>query len=148
MQKMLDEVKNIKAFVSIDKEGNTTNRDLDIEHVTEAYRPELTLLHGGMEQMLEGLLIPFPNKSVSPGYPWQHERIFPISLWQADHDIPFLRMRSIAHQPVLLMSYSYLGSRTRNNHEEAVLSLEGQVPGGRAKDAKSGASAEGTGAVR
>jgi hypothetical protein len=45
------------------------------------------------------------------------------------------------------MSYTYVGSRTRNNHEEAVVTLRGKVPGGRPNDAKSGASAEGSAVI-
>jgi len=147
LQKLLDQVKNIKAFVLVDKEGDPANRDLDVEHVAPDCKAELTVLHEGVEQMLEGLLVPFPNKSVSPGYPWQRERIFPLSLWQADRTIPFLTMNAVGHKPTLLMSYTYVGSRTRNNHEEAVVTLRGKVPGGRPNDAKSGASAEGSAVI-
>src|SRR5437660_11010588 len=87
--------------------------------------------------MLEGLMVPFPNKFVSPGEPWQAERRFPLCR-EGQFSLP---------DASLLVTYIYLGTRKRNGHDEAVVGFNGQVPGGRAQDAKSGARAEGTAVI-
>src|SRR5262249_5318712 len=48
-----------------------------------------------------------------------------------------------AQDATLDMTYTYLGWRKRNGHEEAVLGLKGQMPGGKAQEGKPGARMDG-----
>jgi predicted Zn finger-like uncharacterized protein len=126
----------VTATITMDEKGNPLGRDIDLGQVPAQERTKVSSVHGTIQQMLEGLMIPLPNQSISPGHIWQAERIF-----------AFYRFDHYAQDGALDMTYTYLGARQRNGQEEAVISLKGRPASGKAHEGKPGASMDGLAVV-
>jgi S1-C subfamily serine protease len=107
-------IKNLAANLRIDKQGNLVGNEVDFSRVPDESRPFLAALHEEHERALASMIVPLPNKQVSPGESWKAERTLLIPSFG----------RAIAAP--LDMTYTYVGTREHAGHEEAVLDLKGE----------------------
>ena len=88
--------------------------EIDLSRVPAESRPILTTVHEELERALTGMIVPLPNKQVSPGESWKAERSLLIPSFG----------RAVTAR--LDMTYTYLGIRGQGGQEEAVLDLKGE----------------------
>jgi hypothetical protein len=105
------------AALAIDREGNLKRNQVDVQRAPLAIRKRLVDLHQQISKSLEGLAVPVPNRRVNPLESWTATRTLPID----SPDKP--------ESGVLSMTYTYLGTRTRDGRREAVIQLKGQARG-------------------
>ena len=109
-------IKRLAANLRVDKQGNVVGNEVDLSQIPDGEsRPILAIVHEQLEQALESLAVPLPNRQVSPGESWTAERIIGIPLFGQSNPLH------------LAMSYRYAGSRKRARHEEAVVELKGEM---------------------
>jgi hypothetical protein len=113
-------VKHLAANLRIDKQGNLVGNEIDLSRVPPELQPVLTNIHEDLGRALVSTAVVLPNKVVAPGESWQAERT--ILLPSAG--------QSVAAQ--LHLTCTYLGTRQRAGHGEAVLDIKGEfrAPGG------------------
>ena len=106
-------VKNLAANLRIDKQGNLVGNEVDLSRVPAESQPVLTGIHEDLGRALVSMAVPLPNKRVDAGQSWKAEKSIPM---------PSAGQSIAAH---LDLTCTYLGSRQRAGHEEAVLDLKG-----------------------
>jgi hypothetical protein len=108
-------IKRLAANLRVDKQGNLVGNEVDWNQIPADLRPVLAQVHEQLEQAMETIAVPLPNRQVSPGESWKAER--PVGI------------RSLGRPGSLHleMTYTYAGSRRRAGHEEAVLELKGEI---------------------
>jgi hypothetical protein len=108
-------IKGLTANLRVDKQGNLVGNEIDLTQVPAESQPILANVHEALEQALEGMAVPLPNRQIAPGESWRAERTLRI---------PSLGGVVSVH---LDMTYSYAGTHNRTGHEEAVLNLQGEI---------------------
>ena len=117
IQALQQELKRVAAAFKLDGTGSVLEKQLDLRNVAPESRDFLKLLAGEVQFSLESLALPLPNKQVEPGEKWSAWRECPFSVGSA------------TERGALEMFYTYLGRRTRNGRDEAVIALEGPLRG-------------------
>jgi hypothetical protein len=108
-------IKGLVANLRVDKQGNLVGHEIDLTQVPAESQPILANVHEALEQALEGMAVPLPNRQIAPGESWRAERTLRI---------PSLGGAVAIH---LDMTYTYAGTRHRTGHQEAVLNLQGEI---------------------
>jgi hypothetical protein len=108
-------IKALAANLRVDKQGNLVGNEIDLSQVPAKSQPILANVHEALEQALEGMAVPLPNRMIAPDESWRAERTLRI---------PSLGGALSVH---LDMSYTYAGIRNCTGHEEAVLNLQGEI---------------------
>jgi hypothetical protein len=108
-------IKNLAANLRIDKQGNLVGNEVDLSRVPAESQPALIGIHEDLGRALVSMAVPLPNKRVEPGESWKAEKSIPM---------PSAGQSIVAH---LDLTCTYLGSRQRAGHEEAVLDLKGEL---------------------
>ena len=85
-----------------------------------------------VQQSLEAMAVPLPNRMVQPGENWQASRTLPI-------DSPGRRQSGSME-----MTYTYLGCRKREGRDEAVIGVRGRLQSSGLRKSISGGKASGT----
>jgi hypothetical protein len=138
--KLLEQVRpfilsnRMRALVQTDPFGNVTRNELDPAVLQMAFgkQEELTQFHEPLRQALETMATPLPNKRVVPKERWRGVRALPI---------PTPRRQQLGQ---INMLYTYVGSRTRNGRQEAVISVEGTVQSAAGQGKQFSGTANGT----
>jgi hypothetical protein len=129
-----NDLPRLVAILEVDAVGNLTKNDIDRQTIA-GLRTEKAIVafHTPIQQSLEALAIPVPNKEVKAGERWKEKRKLPI-------ETP-----GKLEVGVVDMTYTYLGQRKRNGKDEAVIALDGLVRGDpNAKGDALGGTASGT----
>ena len=114
IQQALQQIGQMVGDQRIDRQGNVVQNRLDLTKAPAASRDALTNVGDQAQQALQALAIPLPGK-VEPGQTWAADRALPIDV-AGRYD-----------NGVMEMKYTYLGLRTRNGRDEAVIALAGAV---------------------
>jgi hypothetical protein len=115
MQQALESLGQMIGDLRIDKQGNVLQNKLDLTKVPAGAREGLTNVGDQVQQMLETLAVPLPGNMVNPGQSWSAQRALPLDT-AGKYDTG-----------VMDMKYTYLGLRSREGRDEAVISLSGVV---------------------
>lgn len=115
MQQALQSLGQMNGDIRIDKQGNVLENKLDLTKVPAGARDGLSNVGDQVQQTLETLTIPLPGNMVNPGQSWNAQRSLPIDA-AGKYDAGIIDMK-----------YTYLGVRSRNGREEAVVSINGVV---------------------
>jgi predicted Zn finger-like uncharacterized protein len=116
LQQVVDYSRGMSMLLRLDAQGNVEGRpQIDTRQVLPAYRQVLTEMSQQIQHGLDLLAVPLPNKQVAAGETWKAWRVLPI-------DTP-----GSFEKGGVLMTYTYVGSRTRDGREEAVVQLAGEV---------------------
>jgi hypothetical protein len=136
--KLLEQVRpllpRVRAQVQTDAFGNVTQNVLDPASLQAAFNKaeELRDFHEPLRQALETMATPLPNKRVVPKERWRGVRALPI---------PTPRRQQLGQ---INMLYTYVGSRTRNGRQEAVIAVEGTVQSAAGQGKQFSGTANGT----
>jgi S1-C subfamily serine protease len=117
-QRALKDVKALAVDLQIGKSGSVDAHQVDTSRAPEGSRRDLAQLQELVEQSLEVLTVPLPNKQVAAGTSWQAVLTLPIHIQGKRFETG-----------TVAMTYTYLGVRKREGREEALLDLEGTVRG-------------------
>jgi S1-C subfamily serine protease len=115
MQQSLPFLKDMIGDLRIDRQGNVLENKLDVTKVPQNARDGLTNVGDQVQQTIEALTVPLPGNEVKPGQTWTAQRSLPIDT-AGKYDTGIMDMK-----------YTYLGVRSRNGRDEAVISLSGTV---------------------
>jgi S1-C subfamily serine protease len=105
--------------------GKLKKNDIDRERVDQLFdTPEgpglmsvLTTFHEPIRQALDPMIVPLPNRQVTPGEAWKAQRCVPMPGPDTGKKVQ------------AQLTYTYLGRRNRAGRDEAVLDVRGTVPG-------------------
>jgi hypothetical protein len=128
----MSEMLTLGANLQVDRQGLTARTEIDISRVPLTSRKELLQYHEKVQQALEAVTIPWPNRELRPQDTWRMMRPLPI-------DRPG-RFDSGAMD----MTYTYLGTRMRDGRQEALVGMSGQVKARAGLDTGVAGWAEGT----
>jgi len=99
-----------------DRQGNLQESTPDLQGVSGESRAQVMTLNAQIQQMLQALAVPMPNKDVQCGESWTALRLITVSTYE----IP--QVGSFA------MKYTLLGTRkSPTGREEAVIGLAGTI---------------------
>jgi hypothetical protein len=115
MQQSLQSVNLMNGDIRIDRQGNVLQNRVDLTKVPEGAREGLTNVGDQVQQTIEALTVPLPGNMVNPGQSWSAQRTLPIDT-AGKYDTGIMDMK-----------YTYLGLRSREGREEAIISLSGVV---------------------
>ena len=123
------------ATYAIDRSGNLHVGRVNLtrlRRVSPDLRKEVEGYVMEVQQSLEAMTVPLPNRVVNYGASWQAQRTLPI-------DSPTRR-----ESGVMEMTYTYLGCRKRGGRDEAVIALRGRIRSSGRRQAIIGGKANGT----
>jgi S1-C subfamily serine protease len=115
MQQTLGLVNQLLGDLRVDRQGNVVQNRIDLSKVPAQARPALIPIGEQVQQMFEVLTVPLPGGQVKPGDFWTGQRVLPIDSG-GRYDAG-----------VMDMQYIFLGVRTQNGRDEAVIELKGNV---------------------
>jgi hypothetical protein len=116
----------------VDNAGNCSNRHLDLHQISPEARDVVDSMIRQLQVVLECESLPLPNREVQPGEKWTAQREVPIGAGGA------------FEVGALDLSYTYLGSRQRNNRDEAMVGLSGVLRGQKGQEQRMAGRASGT----
>jgi S1-C subfamily serine protease len=118
MQQAIQFVAQMTGDLRVDKQGSMVQNRLDMSKAPMASRQGLGRIGQQVQQSLDALAIPLLGSELKPGQTWTAQRMIPLDVGRPDAG-------------VMDMKYTYLGVRTREARQEAVVSLDGVI---RARD--------------
>jgi S1-C subfamily serine protease len=137
LQRVRKDMRGLTATLQLDKQGNPVGHELDAEHAPVESRGDLASIHTSLQQVLDDLTVPLPNKQVSPGETWKALRLMPHS-----QNVPWMQVGNLE------MTYTYVGARKRDGREEGVITFKGTVHQANGQTgSKGGGQAQGTAVV-
>src|SRR5262249_34129720 len=74
LQRMVNYTKLMAASLSVDRRNQLLRNQVDVQRVPRAFREELADLHEQIQQSLEAVAIPLPDKEVAAGESWTARR--------------------------------------------------------------------------
>jgi S1-C subfamily serine protease len=101
----------------VDRNGSLTKNGVVAPRLPPALRPQVLELHDIMNATLEAVTVPLPNKTLDAGQTWTALRPVPVLIGEK------------AEVAALEMTFTYLGTRTRDGKSEAVLDIAGRLKG-------------------
>jgi hypothetical protein len=120
----------------LDGQGNLSGpAHLDLGQVPIESRTKLQPWTLEMQQSMDLLTVPLPNKEVPYGEHWKARREL------------FFNGPGMSEHGSVWMTYTYLGRRKRDGHDEAVVGLTGIIRGARGQDLHLGGRVRGTAVI-
>jgi S1-C subfamily serine protease len=120
----------------LDGQGNLSGpAHLDLGQVPVESRNKLQPWTLEMQQSMDLLTVPLPNKEVPYGEHWKARREL------------FFSGPGMSEHGSVWMTYTYLGRRKRDGHDEAVVGITGIIRGGRGQDLHLGGHVRGTAVI-
>jgi S1-C subfamily serine protease len=117
LQRVRQNLGNVRAQVRIDRHGNPSDTQFDLSHLSQALRTELSDVSDQVSLLLIAAL-PLPNRRVSPNESWKAERDFGLHI-----------QPNWSEAGRLDLTCTYLGVRPHEGKEVAVVALAGPVRG-------------------
>jgi S1-C subfamily serine protease len=128
----LQYAKLMLTHLVVGRSGRLIRKQVDLSRVPLAARDRLKDMHDQIEESLDAVFVPLPNREVQAGEKWTARRHLILSV----QDRP--------ERAVLELTCAYVGTRTRDGRDEALVSLEGSVKGSKGQELKLGGRARGT----
>jgi S1-C subfamily serine protease len=135
-QRLMKDVKELAVELQVDRFGSIASHKSDTSRVPQASQRDLAQMHELVEQVLEVLTVPFPNKQVSPGDSWQAVVTMPVHIQGRRSETATAEL-----------TYTYLGTRKQNGRDEAVIGVRGPVAGRKGREKRLAGRTEGTAVV-
>jgi predicted Zn finger-like uncharacterized protein len=114
----IEDLSRMAVLLRVDGQGNPVGSpQLDTHQVPPTSLNEVRRMGDQVQQALDWLAVPVPNREVAVGDSWKAWRTVPVN---------------IAGLPLIgaaRMTYTYVGRRTRDGREEGVVSMRGAVRG-------------------
>jgi hypothetical protein len=110
-------VRRMAATAYTDKQGNIVRTDTDFRRLPSLPHPGSGHAKDYLLQNLELTAIPLPGGRITPGQVWRAKRVVKfdaLGLFQEEQNVADL-------------AFTYLGTRRRNDREEAILGIQGSV---------------------
>jgi hypothetical protein len=134
----------------VDAQGTTKKDAVDTNQLQQAgpaAQREMITFGDQMLRSFRGLEVALPGEQVQPGATWKARRPLPIDpTWRVLEVLPS-QIWGTAEADSLEVTFTYLGLRTVNGVEQAVISLKGQVTQGPGDGPGAGGRLSGTAVV-
>jgi hypothetical protein len=117
LKRMVRQLSRVSTDQEVDAKGELVNNLLNLEDVPPLERRDVQHLHQEMEESLEMLRVPVPNRVVQVGEQWKSTR--GVTVLVDD-------LRELAEMDMI---YTYEGWRKRNGRQEAVIAVSGLARG-------------------
>jgi predicted Zn finger-like uncharacterized protein len=115
-QRVFNSVGHLDLRMLINERGDIEKGIASAKSAPSEIRAEVESIGEDILDWLQAASIPLSNRQMNHGEPWTHKRPFAVLT-------PFLDL----HFKEIEMTYTYLGVRTRNNREEALVDLSGKL---------------------
>jgi hypothetical protein len=113
---LLDAAKGMVTEMQVSKRGLIRSPKADLKKIPVAIRPILEPFNIQTVQSLEALSLALPDRELKPGETWQHDQNYTVSFG-----------RRLTENALFKMTYRYVGTRIRNDREEAVVEFDGTI---------------------
>jgi hypothetical protein len=124
-------IDGVTTDLRLDSRGHIQRHDSDFRAAPLGIRKKLEAVHNHVVLTLQAFSVPVPNGKANPLMTWKEHSPLPIVVGQDAEDTS------------LDTTYTYLGVRTRNGRQEAVIGLSGVVKGPGGSDADLSGKVEG-----
>jgi predicted Zn finger-like uncharacterized protein len=132
----ITDISRMAVLLHLDGQGNQVGqRRIDLNQVPPGSLAGVQQMNEQVQEALDLLAVPVPNKELAVGDSWKAWRTLPLNVG------------ALPVQGAVRMTYTYLGRRTRNGREEAVVALRGVVHGRQQQLLQVGGQGHGSAAV-
>ncbi|HEY1376253.1 MAG TPA: protein kinase [Gemmataceae bacterium] len=111
----LESARDVRVNVTVTKDGRLRSADADFTNVPPPARPFLRTVTDTAHQALTSLALPLPGKDVQPGETWSFETRYTLNVNRTPKNV------------LVRMTAKYVGRRTRDGRDEAVIELTGHA---------------------
>jgi predicted Zn finger-like uncharacterized protein len=112
---VMETVKGLGVEVTVTKDGKYVNPTPDFANVPQQARPILRSFNNQIMNALEAMALGLPDKDLQPGESWTIETHFSINVGRGVRNATFRE------------TCTYVGTRTRDDREEAVIDISGGI---------------------
>lgn len=132
LQRIVANFGSLASVLQVDAQGKLVRHAIDLNRVPVPTRADVAPMHDQIVMSLETVAVPIPNRMTEPLQTWKATRPLPIDT---------VGRYEIGSADV---TYTFLGTRTRDGRQEAVIGLAGAVKGQRGREGQIGGRLEGT----
>lgn len=113
---LLESAKGMVTDMQVSKRGLIRSPNPVMKNVPLPIRPILERFNVQTIQSMEAVSLALPDRELKPGETWEHDQNYTVSFG-----------RQLTENALFKMKYRYVGTRLRNDREEAVIEFTGTI---------------------
>jgi S1-C subfamily serine protease len=131
LQQLVNDMTRMAAVLVVSRKGEIVRDQADASRVPPRSREDVLDMHQQIQKSLQAVSVILPDKEVQAGEKWT--ALQPLVMFTG----------SKASLGVMAVTYTYLGRRTRNGRDEALIEINGVVRGRKGRELSVGGKATG-----